>query len=69
MKKTTLKINGMHCGSCAGTVNMLLTPKEGIKKALVDFKKGKADIEYDEEKISIKEIIKAIKEAGYTASI
>lgn len=67
-KKTTLRVDGMHCGSCAVAINMVLTNKKGVFKADVDFDAKRAEIEYDPEQIKISELVRAIEEIGYQAT-
>jgi len=67
MKKIILKISGMHCASCAATIEKSLNKIEGIK-ASVNFSLTKASIEYDPEKIGIDKIKSIIKETGYEVS-
>ena len=64
--KKILKIEGMHCKTCAVGVEMLLGA-EGAKSK-VDFDSKKAEIDFDPSKISIEEIKKEIKKAGYKVS-
>ena len=64
--KKTLTIEGMHCGSCAIGVEVLLNTK-GIKSK-VDFDSKKADIEFNPNEISIGEIKKEIEKSGYKVS-
>ena len=52
MSLIILKISGMTCINCKTRIENALAVLEGIKKADVSWKKGRADIEYDEEKIS-----------------
>ena len=61
--KKILKIEGMHCSSCALGVEMLLNTKGA--KGKVDFDSKKAEIEFDPSKINIEEIKKEIENAGY----
>ena len=61
--KKILKIEGMHCGSCAAGVEMLLNSKN--VKANVDFKSKKAEIEFDPKKIGLGKIKKEIENLGY----
>ena len=61
--KKVLTIQGMHCGSCALGVEMLLNAKS--VKAKVDFNSKKAEIELDPNKISFEEIKKEIENVGY----
>jgi len=67
MKKSTLKIKGMHCDACARTIEKALLKEKGIVSAKVNFTLGKAAIEYDPEKIDKGKIKRAIKKAGYQA--
>lgn len=63
MKKIKLKIEGMHCNSCA---MMIENELEDINvKARVDFASEKAEVEFDENKISEKKIREAITKLGY----
>ncbi|MEM4397138.1 MAG: heavy-metal-associated domain-containing protein [Candidatus Woesearchaeota archaeon] len=59
--KKTLKINGMHCKSCVSLIKMALEEK-GVKANVAI---GKADVDYDDKKISIDEIKKIIENEGY----
>jgi len=67
-KMTEASITDMHCATCAVNISNALNKKEGILKANVNFASEKAYIEYvpvlDE-----RELIKTIKDAGYTAVI
>ena len=61
-------ITDMHCATCAVNISNALNKKEGVLKAHVNFASEKAYIEYvpvlDE-----RELVKTIKDAGYTAVI
>ncbi len=67
MKKITLKISGIHCESCAKTVEKALLKEKGVVSATVSFSLGKATIDYDPEKIDTGNIKRAIKKMGYEA--
>ena len=47
-----LKIEGMHCASCALNIEKALLEKEGVKKATVNYGMNKAYIEHDSGEIS-----------------
>ncbi len=66
-KKTQLNIQGMSCASCVAHIEGDLNKKDGIQSARVNFATEQCQIEYDESKISQKEILQTIKKAGYTA--
>ena len=60
--KKIIKIDGMSCNHCVMSVEKNLS-KLNLKKFKVEI--GSAEVEFDESKISEKEIFKAIEEAGY----
>ena len=63
--KITVPIAGMHCRSCELLVEDSLTEVEGVKSSKVNYKKGEAEIYFDQEKPDAGEIEKAIRGAGY----
>jgi len=67
MTKKEFNITGMDCNGCANTITNSVSKLEGIKKIEVDYKTGKARIEYDKKKINTDEIIKKIEALGYKA--
>ncbi|MEK6906110.1 MAG: cation-translocating P-type ATPase, partial [Nanoarchaeota archaeon] len=66
MKKAVIKIEGMHCASCASHVEKSLLKIRGVKKVTVNVVIGKAFVESDES-VSEKQIRDAVKDAGYTS--
>jgi copper chaperone CopZ len=69
IKKIQLNIEGMHCDSCAIGIQMVLENTDGVKKSLVYYDKKLAEVEFDEDKVALKNLIKAISELGYKAAI
>jgi Cu+-exporting ATPase len=67
MKKLKLKIEGMHCTSCAMNIDFDLEDL-GIKCAKTSYAKQETIVEFDEEKIKPQKIIEQIKKTGYKAS-
>ena len=65
MKSLTLHITGMSCGHCLNAVTSALSQLEGVQ--LKTTKMGRADLEFDPEKISPVVITAAIEDAGYSA--
>ncbi|MBD3203918.1 heavy metal translocating P-type ATPase [Candidatus Woesearchaeota archaeon] len=65
MKKTQIKISGMHCANCAQTIEKNLNKAAGIESANVNFAVEKASVEYDKKKIREEEIRQVIKDSGY----
>src|SRR3989338_4469718 len=68
-EKVIIGISGMHCASCAGTIEKKLGKKDGIISVLVNFASEKATIEYDASIISMADLISAINSTGYKAVV
>ncbi len=64
MKKIKLKIEGMHCASCASNTEKSLKKIPGVKEANVSLMLKKGMIESEKE-ISDDELKKAVERAGY----
>lgn len=65
MSLINLKIGGMTCINCKSKIENALVSLDGIKKVDVSWEKGRADIEYDEEKINLNEIQEIIESLDY----
>ena len=69
MKKTTLKITGMHCASCVNILTRSLQKVEGVASVSINYSTEKALVEFEEKKTAEEELIKTIKSKGYGAEI
>ena len=67
MRKLKVKIEGMHCTSCAMNIDFGLEDL-GVNSAKNSYAKQETEIEFDEEKIKPQKIIEQIKKTGYKAS-
>ncbi len=65
---TKLKIKGMHCASCALTIERALKETSGVKDATVNFAMEQANVTHDESMTSSEPLVAAVKEAGYEAA-
>ncbi|OHA48283.1 MAG: hypothetical protein A2991_01290 [Candidatus Terrybacteria bacterium RIFCSPLOWO2_01_FULL_58_14] len=65
--KKQFDVQGMHCGSCAAGIQMFLSSSDGIQNVTVDYNTKKADVEYDDAKITVDQILKGVEELGYSA--
>jgi Cu+-exporting ATPase len=63
--KIIIGITGMHCASCVVTIENALKKLPGVSSAKVNFASEKANVEYDSTQITIKDLHKAIEQAGY----
>lgn len=64
--KATYSIGGMHCASCAQTVEKELRKAHGVNQADVNLATEKASITYDSDLVNIDDLKAIIDEAGYT---
>src|SRR3989338_4418738 len=69
MEKIILNISGMHCASCASNIENALKKVSGVLNAQVNFAAEKAYIEFDPERLSVRDLIAVIVQAGYKALI
>lgn len=67
MTKKKFKIEGMHCSSCAMTIDMDLEDLEGIKSAKTSYAKSEVEVEFDPAKVNEELILETVKKSGYTA--
>jgi Cu+-exporting ATPase len=64
-KKAELKISGMHCATCAITIEESLAQIKDVSTVQVNFGTDTAHVEFDPTKVSLSEMEKAVKDAGY----
>ncbi len=64
MKTTQLKIVGMHCASCANTIETSLKKVSGVKDANVNYATERATITH-EEHLGHAPLVKAVTDTGY----
>ncbi len=64
MQKRTINIKGMHCISCEELISDCLNEIDGVK-AKVSFANSNAIVSFDEKKVTLKDIEKAITNKGY----
>ena len=64
-KTIRLHIGGMTCVNCQNKIERALNHTVGVISASVSYNDATADIAYDEEKVSIEEIIAAIEHLDY----
>ena len=67
-EEITFKIEGMHCTSCAMNIDGELEDTDGVLDVSTSYAKSVAKVTYDPEKVAKKDLVKAIKTAGYAAT-
>lgn len=63
--KLNIKITGMSCASCVRTIEAALKDLDGVKEVKVNLATESAYVKFDESKVSISNIIRAIESVGY----
>lgn len=64
-EKAFLKIEGMHCTSCARLIELSLKDKNGVDSVAVEYESGEAVIEFDPARVDRGAIGRAIEALGY----
>jgi len=65
MQKCTISVSGMHCASCANTIEKALSKTKGVKRASVNYASEKATVEFDKYQVDEESLKKAINKTGY----
>lgn len=68
-KTITFRVTGMTCGGCVIAVRKVLTRLEGVTKADASYEDSRAVVTYDPEKVTVEQMIAAIKTLGYEATV
>ena len=67
MIKEKYNITGMSCAACSAKVEKTVSKLVGMDKASVNLLTNSMQVEYDDKKLSSKDIIKSVVDAGYGA--
>lgn len=65
MATITLNIDGMTCGGCVKSVTKVLNDLDGVRSATVSLENKNAQVEFDESKIQIAQLVEAVEDAGF----
>lgn len=68
IKKSVIKISGMHCNTCSLNIDWELEEEEGVKEVNTSYAKQETRITYDDKLISSEKIIEVIKKTGYSVA-
>src|SRR5216684_5999448 len=67
--KVTLRIEKMVCSACAARVTKVLQQLDGVRDARVDLKAKGAVVEYDPARVTPEQLVDAVNDAGFRASL
>ena len=65
MINEVIKVDGMSCDHCRNTIESALAKINGVRSAEVDLDKNEVRVDYDDNKVSMKEMKDAIEDQGY----
>jgi copper chaperone CopZ len=65
-QELTLKIQGMHCTSCAMNIDGALEDTDGVLSAHTSYAKAEVKVSFDPKKLNEAQIRKIIADQGYT---
>ena len=65
MATITLNIDGMTCGGCVKSVTKVLNDLDGVRSATVSLENKNAQVEFDEGKIQVAQLVEAVEDAGF----
>lgn len=67
-QSVTLAVKGMTCAGCELATRTVLTRLPGVVTAEVSYEKGTAVVTYDPAKVTVTQMVAAIRTLGYTAT-
>ena len=67
METAVLKVGGMTCGGCVGSVSRVLKALPGVVDAQVSLEQGEARVSFDSAVVNVAQLKGAIEDAGYEA--
>lgn len=67
MTTTILRSSELSCPSCVAKIEKALTSIDGVQGAQVHFTTGRIEVDYDNTRASVDDLIKAVRSAGYEA--
>ena len=65
MKSLEMKIDGMQCEGCAGTIQSVLSREPGVKSSSVSYPKRLASVFYDPQETDAARLAEAVSKAGF----
>ena len=67
MIQEKLKISGMHCASCAMSIDDEVEELDGVSQSSTSYRKQMTTVVYDEDRTNVDVIAAAVRKLGYEA--
>lgn len=68
-RQVVISIKGMMCSSCGQEIEKILKKVVGVGAVKVDVPSDRATVSYDERKVTPRQLLEAIRNAGYEAML
>ena len=69
LMKQIFNVSGMTCSACSAHVEKAVSGLSGIRSVSVSLLANRMTVEFDEQALSVEDIIRAVEQAGYGASL
>jgi copper chaperone CopZ len=69
MATLKLRVTGMTCGHCQMKVEKALQGASGVYSAVVDLTTGEAEVDFDDDRATTEQLVRAVEAAGYGAKV
>ena len=66
-KTATIRVDGMMCNKCSGSVEKALKATPGVEKVEVSLEKKQAVVQYDDQKVTEAKLREVINSTGFKA--
>jgi periplasmic mercuric ion binding protein len=64
-KKSVIRVDGMKCAKCTGSVEKALKATEGVEKVEMNLERKEAIVEYDDAKVTEAKLREVINATGF----
>jgi len=69
MIKQTFSVPDMHCSNCSMKLESIEDELDGVSEINASYHKQLMTVEFDESRVSLDQILAAVKKKGYTAVV
>lgn len=69
MANAKLRVTGMTCGHCQSKVEKALKGVSGVYSAVVDLPDAEAEVDFEDDRVTVAQLIGAVQQAGYDAKL
>jgi copper chaperone len=64
----SFRVTDMHCPACVMRLEGLEDDLPGVKRIRASYQQQQMEVEYDEEQLSVAQIVAAVERLGYTVA-